>query len=216
MEAQLAIVVVEDRVELVRSMDPAAIHNHHDLFVGFAEGRHHLMEILAQLLGIKVGHDFREDFRGPILDRADDTEQHAAGDAAPGAILQPRLAFEAFCAFDLTLAQGTDREARALGGAPPAGAGEGKAPEDRFVFIEQNDLAPTSPGLQGSQFERAISEISRGGIKATGGTIVTYLLFFNTPRTLSRPSWTPVCWANTMASSRQFHCEERAPCARGS
>ena len=86
MEAQLAVVVVEGRVELVRPMDPAAIDDHHDLFAGFAEGGHHLMEILAQLLGIKVGHDFIEDFGGPILDRANDTEQHAAGDAAPGAI----------------------------------------------------------------------------------------------------------------------------------
>src|SRR5207244_10722758 len=42
------------------------------------------------------------------------------------------------------------------------------------------------------------------------------LVFFNTQRTLSRPSWTPVCWANTVASSRQLHWEERAPCWRGS
>src|SRR5215471_5827803 len=114
MEAQLAIIVVEGRVELVRSMDPAAINNHHDLFVGFAEGRHHLMEILAQLLRIKVGHDFIEDFRGPILDRADDTEQHAAGEATPRAILPPRLAFEGLLACDLPLTQGADGEASTL------------------------------------------------------------------------------------------------------
>ena len=53
-------------------MDPAAINDHHDVFAGFAEGGHHVMEILAELLSIKVGHDFREDFRGAILDRADD------------------------------------------------------------------------------------------------------------------------------------------------
>ena len=46
-------------------MDPTAIDNHHDLFAGFAEGRHHLMEILAQLLGIKMGDDFIEDFEVP-------------------------------------------------------------------------------------------------------------------------------------------------------
>jgi len=216
MKAKLTMVVLECRVKLVRPMDPAAIDDHHDLFASFAEDGHHLMDILAQLLGIKMRDDLVEDFGGPILDGAKDAQQDPTGDTAPGAILHPRLAFAGLLTFDLTLAQGTDREADALGGAPPAGAGEGKAPEDRFVFIEQNDLAPTSPVLQGSQFERAISEISRGGIKATGGTIVTYLLFFNTPRTLSRPSWTPVCWANTMASSRQFHCEERAPCSRGS
>ncbi len=105
MEAKRAVVVVECRVELVCSMDPAAIDNHHDLFVCFAEGRHHLREIWAQLLGIKVRHDFREDCGGAILDRPNDTEQHAAGDTAPGAIPHPRLAFEGFVAFDLTLAQ---------------------------------------------------------------------------------------------------------------
>jgi len=58
MEAQLAIVVVKCGVELMRPMDPAAIDDHDDLFAGFAEGGHHLMEILAQFLGIKVRDDF--------------------------------------------------------------------------------------------------------------------------------------------------------------
>jgi hypothetical protein len=47
MEAHLAVVVVEGRVELVRPMDAAAIHDHHDVFASFAEGGHHLMEIWA-------------------------------------------------------------------------------------------------------------------------------------------------------------------------
>ena len=177
MEAKLAVVVVEGRVELVRPMDPAAIDDHHDLFAGFAEGRHHLMDILAQLLGIKVGHDFIEDFGGAILDRANDAEQHAAGDAAPGAIAYPRLAFEGLLAFDLTLAQRACGEARALGFAPPARPGQGKAPQDRFVFIEQNDLATARLVLEGSEFERAIGEVSRGGIEATGGAVVAYPFF---------------------------------------
>jgi len=174
------------------------------------------MEILAQLLGIKMRDDLIKDFGCPILDGAQHAEQHPTGDAAPGAILQPRLAFEGLLAFDLALAQWTYREASALGCAPPAGAGQGKAPEDRFVFIEQNDLAPTRLVLEGSKFESAISEVCGGGIEATRGTIVAYFLFFKTPRTLSRPSWTPVCWASTVASVRQLHCEWMAPCCRGS
>ena len=216
MEAKLIVVVVERRVELVRPMDPAAIDDHHDLFASFAEGRHHLVDILPQLLGIKVRHNFREDFGGAILDRPKDAEQHPAGDPAPGAIAQPRLAFEGFLAFDLTLAQRACGEAHALGCAPPASARQGKAPEDRFVFIEQNDLAPTRLVLEGGEFERAIGEGRGVGIQATSGTIVAYVLFFKTPRTLSRPSWTPVCWASTVASSRQLHCEWMEPCWRGS
>jgi hypothetical protein len=34
---------------------PATIDDHHDLMRGCAEGRHHWVEILAQLLGIKMG-----------------------------------------------------------------------------------------------------------------------------------------------------------------
>ena len=216
MQAQLAGVVVEGRVELVRSMHPAAVNDHHDVCAGFAERRHDLMEIVAQLLGIKVGHDFREDFRGPILDRADDAQSYTAGDATPRAILQPRVAFEGLLAFDLALAQGADGEAHARCFAPPARAGQGKAPQDRFVLIEQNDLPTARLVLEGGQFKSTISEISGIGIQATGGTIGAYLLFFNTPRTLSRPSWTPVSRAKTSASSRQLHWEWRAPCSRGS
>src|SRR2546430_11986345 len=114
MQLKLAVVVVESRVELVSPMDTAAIDNHDDLFPGFAEDRYHLMDILAQLLGIKVGHDFIEDFGGAILDGTDDAEHHAAGDAAPGAIPDPRLAFERLFTAALTLAQGTRGEAIAL------------------------------------------------------------------------------------------------------
>jgi len=193
--------VVEGRVELVRPMDAAAIDDHHDLFASGAEVGHHLMEILAQLLGIKMRDDLIEDFGGPILDGTKHTQQHAAGDAAPGAILQPRLAFEGFLAFDLALAQWTYREASALGCVPPARAGQGKAPQDGFVFIEQNDLPTTSLVLEGGKFKSPISEGSGVGSQAPGGTIVAYLLFFKTPRTLSRPSWTPVSRAMTVASS---------------
>src|SRR5215475_13255040 len=216
MKAQLALIVRKCRVQLVRPVDPAAIHDQHHLFIRFAEGRHDLMEILPQLLGIKVRHDFVEDFGGAILDRANDAEQYPTGDAAPGAILHPRLTFEGLLAFDLALAQGADGEAHALGCAPPAGAGQGKAPQDGFVFIEQNDLTPTRLVLEGSKVERAIGEVGGGGIEATSGTIVAYVLFFKTQRTLSRPSWTPVCWASTVASARQLHCEWMEPCCRGS
>ena len=189
------MVVCQGRVKLVRSMDPAAIDDHHDLFVGFAEDRHHLMQILPQLLGIKVRPDLIEDFGGAILDR---------------------LAFAGLLAFDVALAHWACREAHARRFAPPAHPGQGKTPENRFICIEQNDLAPTCLILEGSKCERARGEVCGVGIKAPGGPIVAYLLFFNTPRTLSRPSWTPVARAKTVASSRQLQWEWRAPCSRGS
>jgi hypothetical protein len=48
---------------------------------------------------------------------------------------------------DLALAQGAYREASALGCAPPARPGQGKTPNDRFIFVEQNDLPSTGPIL---------------------------------------------------------------------
>jgi hypothetical protein len=216
METQLALIVVEGRLKLMRSMDPAVIDDHHDVLAGFAEGRHHLMEILAQLLGIKMGDDFIEDFGGAILDGANDAEQYPTGDAAPGARADPRLAFERLFTSDLTLAEWTQGEAVALGAAPPAQPGQGKAPEDRFIFIEQNDLTTAGLVLEGGEFERAIGEVRGGRIESSGRAAVGERLFFKTQRTLSRPSWRPVWWANTVASSRQLHWEDREPCWRGS
>jgi hypothetical protein len=136
MEAQLIMVVVERGVELVRPVDPTAIDDHHDLLPGFAEPRHPLGNILAQLLGIKVRHDFIAHFGGAILDSADHAEQDAAGDTAPGAILGPRPAFAGFGRFDLALTQRACGQAPAPGFAPPAGPGERKAPQNGLVFVE--------------------------------------------------------------------------------
>ena len=200
----------------MRPMDPAAIHHHHDVFPDFAAGRHDLMDILAQLLGIKMRHDFVKDFGGAVLDGPNDTEQHAAGDTAPGAILHPRLPFAGLLAFNLTWAQGAEGEASTLGCTPPAGPEQGKPPEDGFIGIEQDDLPAACLVLESGQFQRPIRQGSGVGLQAPGRAIVAYRLFFNTPRTLSRPRWTPVSRAKTVANSRQLHCAWRAPCSRGS
>src|SRR5215510_2651432 len=141
-----------------------------------------------------------KDFGGAILNRANDAEQDPTGDAAPGAILPPCLAFEGFLAFDLTWTEGAEREASTLRGAPPARAGQGKAPEDGFVGIEQNNLAPASLVLQSRKLDRTRGEIRGGGIQSTGGAVGAYRLFFNTSRTLSRPRRTPVSRAKTVAN----------------
>jgi hypothetical protein len=52
-------------------MDPATIDDHDHLFPNFAQGRHHLMDVLAEFLGIKMGHNFIEDFGGAVLHGAD-------------------------------------------------------------------------------------------------------------------------------------------------
>lgn len=172
MEAQLALIVVEGRVKLMRPMDATAVDDHDDLLTSFAKDAHDLMEILAQLLGVKMGHNLIEDTRGAILDSPNHAEQDAAGDAAPGAIQGPRLTFARLFSFDLRVAQGVGGQARALSAAPPAQPGEGKAPQDRFIFVEQNDVTPARSILQGCEVDRAIGEVGWGGIKSSGGPTV--------------------------------------------
>jgi hypothetical protein len=136
------------------SVDATPVNDHDHLFPGMAKERHHLMNILAKPLGLKLGDDLIEDFRGTILHGADDAEQHATGDTAPGAILGPCLTFECLCAGDLAVAQGLGRQAKALGfAAPPTRPRQSKTPEDRFIFIEQNNLTPPGAVLQRSQVE---------------------------------------------------------------
>jgi hypothetical protein len=60
MIAKLPVPVLESQCKLMGAMDTTPIDDHHDLLLGFTEGRHHLVNILAQLLGIKMGHDFIE------------------------------------------------------------------------------------------------------------------------------------------------------------
>ena len=215
MEAKLRMVGVESGVELVRPVAPAALDDQHDLLAGFAADRQHLMEIWTQLLGITGWHNFIEAFGGALLHRPEHAEQHTAGAPAPGARASPWLAFEGVVAFELTLAQQACGEAPAWGGAPPASAGQGKAPEAGFVFIEHNELAPTRLVLAGSAGARAIGEVGGVGIEAPRGTIGAYWRFLKTPRTLSRPRRTPVCGARTVARARHLHCAWIEPGWRG-
>src|SRR5215510_9686629 len=117
----------------------------------------------------------------------------------------PGVPFEGLLTLELPLRQGARGEAGALGLAvPPTRAGQGKAPEDRFVGIEPDELAPAGLVLKRRQFDRGVGEGRRGGRQQAGGTIEAHRLFVKTPRTRSRPSWTPVSRAKTSASARQL------------
>ena len=162
----------------MRPVDATAVNDHHDLFPGMAKERHHLMDILAKPLGIKLGDDFIEDFRGAILDGADNAEQHPTGHTAPTPIVPPRLTFERLFAFDLAGTEGADGEAKTLGGAaPPARPRERKTPDNGFIFIQQNNLAPLGAVLQSGQFARRPRQGSRVGSEASCGAAVADVFF---------------------------------------
>jgi hypothetical protein len=155
--------------ELVRPMHPTVIDDHHDLLVSLATSSHHLLDVLAPCLGVKMGHDCVEDRGGALLDRAHDAAPHPADDTAPGALRQPRLAFAGLLAFAVALASWAYREAPAQRFAPPTCTGEDKAPHEGFLCIEPNDCTSTSPGCEGGEGERARREVCGMGIKAAGG-----------------------------------------------
>ena len=178
MPPKLLVPVGERRRELFRPVDATAVGDHDHLFAGVAQEGHHLMEILAQPLWLKMGNDRGEDFGGAILDRAHDPEQHPAGATAPGAIAEPRLAFERLCTSDWTLAQWPGGQARALGFAPPTRAGQGKTPEDRFIFIEQNALTSTGSVLEGRECERRPRQLSGVRSEPARGAAVAAVFFF--------------------------------------
>jgi hypothetical protein len=185
MQPKLLVPVSQCRRKLVRPVDATAVSDHDDLFPSVAKEGHHLMDVLAQPLRLKMGDDLVEDFGGAILDRPNDTEQHPAGDTAPGARADPRLAFERLFPSDLTLAQWPGGQAGALGFAPPAGAGQGKPPQDGFIFVEQNDLTSAGAVLESSEFERRPREFSGVRNEPARGPAVADV-FFLTRRGHSR------------------------------
>ena len=201
MQPKLLMPVCQCRRELFRPMDATAVDDHDDLLPSVTKEGHHLMDILAQSLRIKMGDDLIEDFRCAILDSANDAEQHPTGHAVPAPIAHPRLAFVGFFGFDLALAQRARGQATALGFAPPTGPRQGKPPQDRLILVEENNLAPAGLVLQGGEFERSPSQLSGFGREPPRGTAIAYVFFFNTSRTLSRLSWIPVWRAKMVASS---------------
>jgi hypothetical protein len=177
MQPKLLVPVGQRRRELFRPVDATTVGDHDDLFPRMAKKGHHLMDILTYSLRVKMRDNLIDDARGAILHGTDDAEQHAARDTAPGAILHPGLAFEGFLAFDLTLAQRARSEAGALHFAPPTRPGQGKTPEDSFIFIEQNDLTLAGPVLEGREFKRRPRQLSGVRSEPARGAAVADVFF---------------------------------------
>ena len=115
-QAKLLVPVRQRGRELVCPVDATAVNDHHDLCPGMAKERHHLLDRVAQPLGITLGDDCREDFRGAIVDGADNAEQSPTGHTAPTPVGPPRVTFAHLCAFNVAGTEGADGEAKTLGG----------------------------------------------------------------------------------------------------
>jgi hypothetical protein len=104
-EAKLRLPVGQRRRELVGPVDATPVDDHDHRLSGGAKEGHDLVDVLAKPLRIQMGDDFREDFRGAILDGPQNAEPHATGHPTPGAIACPRLTFVGLLASDLTRSQ---------------------------------------------------------------------------------------------------------------
>jgi len=118
-------------------MDTTPIDDHHDLCGGGAADGYPMREIRAQRGASPGGARGEQTWGRAIRDCADDAEPHAARDLAPGTIAPPGPACAAFVACALTLASGPGQQTSTLGYAPPAGPGEGPAPQEGCLCREQ-------------------------------------------------------------------------------
>jgi hypothetical protein len=213
--AQCGMRVGESRRERGRPVAPAPVDAHPPCRPGVPAGGHHVMHILAPRLRINLRDALLAACGGPLLDGVTPAQPHAAGDAAPGASLPPRLAGEGLLTCALARAQRPRRQACALRLPPPAGTGQGQAPAERCGFIEPKELPPARPGRAGGTCQRARGERSRGGCPAPRGPRSAALLVLHPPRPLSRPRCPPACWAPTAARARHRPGAERAPGGTG-
>src|SRR5262249_21761213 len=55
--------------------------------------------------------------------------------------------------------------------------GQGKTPEDSFIFIEQNDLTPARPIFESREFERRPCQLSGLGSEPAAGPAVADVFF---------------------------------------
>jgi len=149
MQATLPMPRGQGRHPLLGTIPPAAIDDHDHFVRGGAVGRHDVMDRLAHLLGITLGHELREDVGGPRLDCAHNTGLHAAGALAPDGRTQPHVALAVLVAYALAGAAGTQGVAHARRGAPPTCSGQRQAPEDRCVCTAHEARTAAGPGLQG-------------------------------------------------------------------
>jgi hypothetical protein len=163
MEAQCAPIVVKGRVELMRSLEPAALDDPHNFLRSFLEHGHDWGQIWAPLRGIDMRPHGREDFGGAIVDGTQAVESPTAPAPAPRALRQPRVPFEALIALHLPWTQGPRAQADTLGCAPPARPRQGQTPDDRFIFLEPNALAPAGRRFQGGECKMGQGQSRRSG-----------------------------------------------------
>src|SRR5215472_16020039 len=75
MQPKLLVPVGQRRRQLGCPVDATAVGHHDHLFAAVTKNGHHLMNILAKSLRIKLRHDLIEHFGRPILDGTNDAQQ---------------------------------------------------------------------------------------------------------------------------------------------
>jgi hypothetical protein len=92
-------------------------------------------------------------------------------------MLKPSVSLEALLMIDLIARQRVKGQAIALILTPPTSSGQGEAPHDRFIFIEQDELVPPGLLLQLGQSGPRLSELIGVGLELAGGAVVAEAFF---------------------------------------
>ena len=130
------------------------VNDHAHRWPGRAQERQPLRDIVPQTLGLTRGDARREALRGALRPGADDAEDHAPGDTAPGALRGPCLPCARLVAGDVAGPQGWGRQAKARGcAAPPTRPGQSNTPEERCIVIAHHHRTPPGVGLPRRQGE---------------------------------------------------------------
>ena len=88
-------------------------------------------------------------------------------------MLEPSVSFEMLLGVDLMSRHRMKRQAIALISTPPADSGQGKAPHDRFIFIEPDEPVLSGLLLQLGQFDSRLSQLMGLRVEPAGGAVVT-------------------------------------------
>ncbi len=159
----------QGRSHFVGTMDATAIDEEDDCLTRRAEGRHALMPIVPPCVGIKRGHDFIADLGGSVLHGAHQGAQDPILEAVPGVIRPPGLPLTRCGLVHLALGQGTEGQPIARRLMPPAGPGQGKAPQDGLVFLQEDDLATLGAVCEGGECKASRHQGGGVGLQTSGG-----------------------------------------------
>ena len=142
-------------------------------------------------LGVNIRFALIDNVCCSVLEETNLVKFFPARNPSPVARASPSVTFKRFLSFDLAASQLLCVQTCSRSAAPPAQPMQSKAPQNRFVYIEQDDLTPACLVLECSKSDRGIRECSQVESQPTCGAIEAHRVSFYRGH-----NFTPVCFAD--------------------